>query len=566
MSSYKISIKLRVKPASEMKRVAILGAGPAGIVSAKYAVENGFLPVVFDKKATAGGLWAAGTAIWDDMHSNSSRYSVMFSDFGWPDKTSIIPSAKDVYNYLLSYIDHFKIASYFQFNTIVQLVKQLPNKKWQIIWTNYLTGDRTTEVYDYLICSSGLHCMSSMPSIKNSENFKGEILHSNNYKSKDPLLKNKRVVVVGNSYSGAEISSHLVGYAKSITNVFSRPYLVFPRLLKIETEEKNVYNIYPNDLFYSRELAFKARTREEERKLKIDIFSKLCPIQTNKKKSHPDMYYELNDDEPIREAVTDNYYSYVTQGKIRPKRAKITQFETNGIRLSDGSFEKADAVLFCTGYKLCLDFFDDTVLKTLKFNNKYDKFPILLYKFTFHPDLENLAMIGVTSGLFFAGFELQAKWAFKVFKGEKKLPPRSMIDSEIAKDESARESLLRNQYPHGYYNEIIDKLAQEVDDLPNFKRIAKTDPKLFDMLWKNGTIPAHFSLKINREFSQRMMREVDEMMNKRYYLTKDEIESPSSYLLAKKFGKNYRVPLHLFNDKTEFDLSQLISHRDYSNN
>jgi len=109
MSSYKISIKLRVKPTNDVKRVAILGAGPAGIVSAKYAVENGFVPVVFDKKSLPGGLWSAGTAIWDDMHSNSSRYSVMFSDFGWPDKASIIPSAKDVYNYLIDYINHFKI-------------------------------------------------------------------------------------------------------------------------------------------------------------------------------------------------------------------------------------------------------------------------------------------------------------------------------------------------------------------------------------------------------------------------------------------------------------------------
>jgi cation diffusion facilitator CzcD-associated flavoprotein CzcO len=158
--------------------------------------------------------------------------------------------------------------------------------------------------------------MASLPEIKNSESFNGEILHSNNYKATDPTLKNKRVVVVGNSYSGAEISSHLVGHAKSITNVFTRPYLVFPRLLRIETEEKNVYNIFPNDLFYSRKLAFTTQTPEQERKAKIEIFSKLCPIQTNKKKSHPDMYYDLDNDEPIREAVTDNYYSYVTSGTL----------------------------------------------------------------------------------------------------------------------------------------------------------------------------------------------------------------------------------------------------------
>jgi hypothetical protein len=170
--------------------------------------------------------------------------------------------------------------------------------------------------------------------------------------------------------------------------------------------------------------------------------------------------------------LLDNYsYTvktyYVFAGKIKPKKGRIAHFEADGIRLTDGSFERADAVLFCTGYKLCLDFFDDSVLKTLKFNNNYDRFPILLYKYTFHPDLENLAMIGVTSGLFFAGFELQAKWAFKVFKGEKKLPSRHVVDAQIAKDEKARESLLKNQYPHGYYNELIEELAYEVGSFSN---------------------------------------------------------------------------------------------------
>jgi dimethylaniline monooxygenase (N-oxide forming) len=129
MHTYRITIKLRVKPTIKTKRVAILGAGPGGIVSAKYAIENGFTPVVFDKKSIPGGLWSSGTAIWEGMHTNVSRYSVMFSDFPWPDKASVIPSAKEVYNYLLSYIKHFQLENYFQFNSNVDQCKYLPNKK-----------------------------------------------------------------------------------------------------------------------------------------------------------------------------------------------------------------------------------------------------------------------------------------------------------------------------------------------------------------------------------------------------------------------------------------------------
>jgi dimethylaniline monooxygenase (N-oxide forming) len=549
MHTYRITIKLRVKPTIKTKRVAILGAGPGGIVSAKYAVENGFTPVVFDKKAIPGGLWSSGTAIWEGMHTNVSRYSVMFSDFPWPDKSSLIPSAKEVYNYLLSYIKHYQLENYFQFNSNVDQVKYLPNKKWQLTWTNYLTGEQTTEVFDYLMCSTGLHCMPNWPEFKNIESYKGILMHSVDYKTLDPRLKDKKVIVVGNSYSGVEISAHLVGHAKTIVNIFNRPYLSFPRLLKVETNEKNVYNIIPVDLFYGRELCFSIPiNKEEERKSKIELFGKLCPHQTNKAKCHPAMYYELDDDEPIREAVTDNYYPYIMRGKIKPKKARITYFAEDGVRLSDGSFEKADVVLFCTGYKICLNYFEQSVLDTLKFDPNRERLPIMLYKYTVHPDLENMAMIGVCSGLFFAGFELQARWAFKLFKGEKILPPRYVIDEEMGRDELLRESLENNQYPHGLYNEIIEKLAFEADALPDFKKIAKTDPKLFEMLWKNGTIPSHFCYDTHKELSIKIMKEVDEIINKKYTLTKEEAENATSSIVASKFSKYFKIPLYLFKE------------------
>lgn len=99
-NKYRITIKLKVKP-NKRERVAIIGSGPAGLVSAKYALEYGLVPTIFDRKNIPGGLWSAGTAIWDQMYTNVSKYSVSFSDFPWPESSSIIPSAKDVFNYLM---------------------------------------------------------------------------------------------------------------------------------------------------------------------------------------------------------------------------------------------------------------------------------------------------------------------------------------------------------------------------------------------------------------------------------------------------------------------------------
>lgn len=310
MHTYRITIKLRVKSANKKKRVAILGSGPAGLVSAKVALENDLVPVIFDKKPIPGGLWSAGTAIWDGMHTNVSKYSVMFSDFPWPKDSSVIPSAKDVYNYLLDYIKHYSLDKYFRLNSNVESVKQLPNKKWQVTWTNYLKGERITEVFDYLICATGLHCKPNVPKIDNIEKFRGLLLHSADYRSNDERIRNKKIIVVGNSYSGVEIASHLVGHVKSVVNIFNRPYLVFPRLLKLKAEEKNTFNIIPIDLLFGREMTFAKRTREEERKAKIDLYTQLCPDQTSLNTSHPSMYYELDDDDPIREGKVFFFFDY----------------------------------------------------------------------------------------------------------------------------------------------------------------------------------------------------------------------------------------------------------------
>jgi dimethylaniline monooxygenase (N-oxide forming) len=47
------------------KKVAIIGAGPAGLTSAKYALQYGLMPTLFEKSNQIGGLWSSNTAIWD---------------------------------------------------------------------------------------------------------------------------------------------------------------------------------------------------------------------------------------------------------------------------------------------------------------------------------------------------------------------------------------------------------------------------------------------------------------------------------------------------------------------
>ena len=93
-------------------------------------------------------------------------------------------------------------------------------------------------------------------------------------------------------------------------------------------------------------------------KFKIKNATKCNVEQVNKEKSPPPLYYDLNNSEAIRRAMSDDYYAFVKQGKIRAKKAGIKRFESNGVFLDDESFIEADAVILCSGFNVSNDFFD----------------------------------------------------------------------------------------------------------------------------------------------------------------------------------------------------------------
>ena len=64
-------------------RVAVIGAGPGGLVAAKHALEAGFDVTVFEASDDLGGQWntaAAHSGIWPGMRTNTSRAMTAFSD------------------------------------------------------------------------------------------------------------------------------------------------------------------------------------------------------------------------------------------------------------------------------------------------------------------------------------------------------------------------------------------------------------------------------------------------------------------------------------------------------
>src|SRR3954463_3803990 len=94
-------------------RIAVIGAGPGGLVSAKHALEAGFDVTVFEASGDLGGQWntaAAHSGVWPGMRTNTSRAMTAFSDLPAPTDHPLHPAATQIHAYLRAYAERFGIA------------------------------------------------------------------------------------------------------------------------------------------------------------------------------------------------------------------------------------------------------------------------------------------------------------------------------------------------------------------------------------------------------------------------------------------------------------------------
>jgi len=96
------------------------------------------------------------------------------------------------------YVDHFQLEQYIRFETEVVSVEQQQDGggRWSVTTRKMKdTKDTTTETFDAVMVCVGIHSTGNMPTFEGQEEFKGQLIHSINYRqaccivsSEDPLV------------------------------------------------------------------------------------------------------------------------------------------------------------------------------------------------------------------------------------------------------------------------------------------------------------------------------------------------------------------------------------------
>lgn len=452
-----------------MRTVAIIGAGPSGLAAAKSAIECGLKPVVLEKSSQIGGLWKPKSgSVWETMHTNISYHTCQFSDFAWKKDVQDFPNQEEVNEYLDAYAGTFKIPPYIQFNSEVQRIS-MAEDKWRVEWLN--DKNPQAETFDHVLVCTGIFSKPFIPQIPGMEAFQGKVMHAQDYKNPGSF-KDMHVAVIGSAFSGCEIAAELTRTAAQVTNFMKRPVWILPRYLP----EK------PLDLvFYSRAAAARSQGVAPEvlNERKNGWFQNLCKQQ---KELCPDLEVTAPPTAPPFVTISDTYVEAVANKRIEVKLGPIEQLDN------------LDAIVFCTGYQAAFPFFDDKIKQVLGFQPDDQLQPLILHKTVFHPDLPNMAFVGMNRGPYFGTMELQARLACMTFGGQIPSPTLEEMQKGIEEELEIRERRPRPQFPHGDYVAFSDSLAREIGVAPDFETMQQENPALYKQLWDGPFTPASYRL------------------------------------------------------------------------
>ena len=436
------------------------GAGPAGLASAKAALEAGLSPRVFESAKVVGGMWSQASIICPSMRTNLSKYTCCFSDFPWPSNTPIFPTAAQVGEYLSEYAQKYLKPETISLGCrVLGVDRSRTDKGWSIIWSTADSERQETATFDYLIISCGFFSEPFIPPIPGLDTFSGSVIHSSSYSPNKGDHTGKHVAIIGSSFSAVEVADDVSLRAASVHHIIPRPFWVLPRYLPMDVQD-------PGTTFLPLDLVLYRRLRPEQTNLSPQqrwarINGYLRSVCGDLSSSSDSMKVDMN--MPPYVAVSDMYANSVLSGRITLHAGHLASISGSNLNLtSDTSLPPGIThLIFATGFRpsSVSTILPPTLLSALNFSPTDRFIPFPLDRATLHTALPNAAFVGHYRGPYWGVIELQARWCAGLFSGSLPWPSASEIEAGIAYEEQIRNHRPKLQFPRGDYVEFCNALA-----------------------------------------------------------------------------------------------------------
>jgi len=397
------------------QRVAVIGAGAAGLCAAKNLLARGVQVVVYEIGTCIGGLWVfnndSGLApAYQSLHLNSETKVTEYKDFPFPPGSPLYPDHHGVRAYLESYAQRFGVTPHIRFKSKVADVSPR-GERWRV-----QLEDGHTDDFDAVVVASGHQGSPSHPAWKND--FTGTYLHSHSYRVPEPF-RDQRVLVVGMGNSAVDIASDICVVTQSTTISARSPVLVMPRMLFGVPTSRVLARIEKKWMPWPLK-----RTLREWLVRIVHGRMEQWGFTTPKTRTHPTSHPSL--------------MSHFVWNRITAKPG-ITKVQGQTVHFVDGTQADFDTVIAGTGYSVDLPFLAPA-LRPLAGHQ------LELFLRVVHPRQKGLyfaGMFNVAGGGNIRMMDDQAEWITALVTGDERLPDEPTMRLVM----EAEQAFLRKHFP-----------------------------------------------------------------------------------------------------------------------
>ena len=451
-------------------RVGIVGAGVAGLCTAKVLRQVGHDVVVFDRTPDVGGVWSASRR-YPGVSTQSAKDTYAFSDFGMPAHFPEWPSGEQVQSYLEAYAAHTGVDSVLRLRTEVTHAVPAAGGGWDLTLAH--DGATSSERVDHLVVANGVFSQPFVPDFEGRAEFEaagGRVCLACEFLDAEQA-RDRHTVVVGYGKSACDVAVALADDAASTTVVARQLLWKVPRRIGGVVNFKHLLLTRLGEaLFrYVRLQGFEKVIHGPGNGLRRRMLDSLGPLSARQFKLRElDLVPRGRFEDIVRGAIgltTEGFFERVRDGVISVRRDMTVRRlgAVDGVpqaELADGSVVRADLVVCATGFRQEVPFLDAEVAGRLR----DDRGNFALYRQVLPLDVDDLTFAGYNSSFFSPlNAEMAAVWIAALLGGQLDLPGREEMRAHVAAQLDFMDAATDGHHSHG--TKIIPFSLHNMDEV-----------------------------------------------------------------------------------------------------
>lgn len=351
-------------------RVAVIGAGLAGVAASYRLAQAGIEYEVFEKKPDVGGVWWANSYPGCRLDTPNFAYSYTFAQKSdWPQQFSTQP---EILAYVREVARRSGILDRIRFGVEVQSLAYDDGRAgWTVRWQDE-AGEVHEAEFDAVVTAVGQLDRPAIPDVPGLSGFKGRYFHSATW-PKDVDLSGKRVAVVGTGASAYQIVPAIAGEVSQLTVVQRNAPWMLPTQNYHEDIPTGMAWLLRHVPGYGRWFRFWQFWIATEGRLPL--------VEVDEGWDHPvsvgaanealrqeciaNLRAQLADRPDLVDPMTPNYApgakrmlrdngvwaNALRQPHVRLVTAGLTAIDGNTLQFADGTTGEADIIVFATGFQ-----------------------------------------------------------------------------------------------------------------------------------------------------------------------------------------------------------------------